>query len=96
MLPCLKSGIEPCSGDVCPAHLSKLTDACKGKKASPWFVSPLCHWHHTEQHRVGEVTFWRGIDNIYKLKEWQLKLYHAKDIFEAQRIVNEARKDLFL
>jgi hypothetical protein len=46
-------------------------------------------------HR-GEVTFWGGIDGVYKAIDWARKLYHAKDIFEAQRIVNEARKDLFL
>lgn len=94
-LPCFKSGDGKCQGDICPAHLSKTTDAAKGIKASDCFVVPLCWFHHNLQHIIGEVTFWDGIDNIYKLKEWCLKMYDARlDLFNLRRVYMQARNDL--
>jgi hypothetical protein len=41
------------------------------------------------------VTFWGGIDGVYKAIDWASKLYQAKsNIFKAQRVIMEARKDL--
>jgi hypothetical protein len=31
------------------------------KPADRWTL-PLCHACHMEQHAIGEVTFWRGLD----------------------------------
>lgn len=92
MLPCVCCGKSP----TIVAHLRKGTDGGTGLKPSPWFVLPMCDPCHKRQHE-GEVTFYGGIDKVYDAIDWALKLYRAKgDIFKAQRIVNKARKDLFL
>lgn len=92
MLPCVKCG----TGQSIVAHIRKGTDGGTGLKPSPWFVLPLCDDCHKEQHRVGEITFWGGIDGVYKAIDWALRLYESRDdIFKAQRVIVQARKDLF-
>lgn len=95
LLPCMKSGDGKCQGDVCAAHLSKSTDAGKGIKASDIYTVPLCWYHHNLQHAIGEVSFWGGMDNIYKLRGWCLEMYDQKhDIFALRRVYIQARNDL--
>lgn len=90
MLPCLKCG----RFDTEVSHIRKGTDGGTGLKPSPWFTMPLCHDCHMLSH-TGEVTFWGGIEGVYKAIDWARRLYDAKDIFEAQRLIVQARKDLF-
>lgn len=91
MLFCVKCG-SGANTEV--SHIRKGTDGGTGLKPSAWFVLPLCHSCHYCSHR-GEVTFFGGMEGVYKAIDWARKLYDAKDIFEAQRIVIRARKDLF-
>ena len=75
-LPCVKCGWASEA-----SHLRKGTDGAMGKKPSDCFVLPLCHEHHAESHRVGEVTFWKGKTEI--AKQYALLLYEVKGDFMA-------------
>lgn len=91
MLPCVKCGT---GSNIEVSHIRKGADGGTGLKPSPWFVLPLCGDCHKLSH-TGEVTFWGGIDGVYKAIDWALKLYQARnDIFKTQRVIMEARKDL--
>lgn len=91
LLPCVAGG----QGQTVAAHLRKFTDGGMGIKPSDCYVLPLSVEQHNRQHQVGELTFWGGEEGMKKAIDWARKLYDAKDIFEAQRIVIKARKDLF-
>lgn len=52
--PCLLCGATPSD----PAHIRYGSGAGVGMKPADWYAVPLCHAHHSEQHRIGEVTFW--------------------------------------
>lgn len=94
MLPCISCGR---SHGVVVAHIRKGTDGGTGLKPSPWFVVPLCDGCHNRQHSVGEITFWGSLDKVYEAIDWAMELYQSRDdIFKAQRVVSEARCDLFL
>ena len=94
MLSCVKCGT---GSNIVVAHIRKFTDGAIGLKPSPWFVLPLCDGCHKRQHQCGEVSFYGGIDGVYKAIDWANELYAARnDIFKAQRVVMKARKDLML
>jgi hypothetical protein len=77
------------------AHIRKFSNCGIARKPDDDRVLPLCNRCHHRQHSIGEVTFWGGIKGVYKAIDWARKLYDAEDIFEAQRIIVRARKDLF-
>lgn len=33
-----------------------------GQKPDDFRTVSLCQFHHSQQHRLGEVTFWKGFD----------------------------------
>jgi hypothetical protein len=41
------------------AHVRLGSGAGSGQKPDDWNTVSLCQFHHAEQHRVGEATFWR-------------------------------------
>lgn len=71
-LPCLRCLAPPRSQF---AHISKNTDACKGDKASDFHALPLCHSCHTEQHVIGEVSFYGGELGVWKAIDCGIALY---------------------
>jgi hypothetical protein len=56
---CLSCDADP-AGEA--AHLRIGTSAGTGLKPGDRWALPLCHACHMEQHAIGEVTFWRGLD----------------------------------
>ena len=44
------------------AHVRKGSGAGIGQKPDDWRCVSLCQFHHAMQHRVGEETFWQGMD----------------------------------
>jgi hypothetical protein len=44
------------------AHVRMGSGAGIGTKPDDWRTVSLCQFHHAQQHRVGEETFWRGFD----------------------------------
>lgn len=44
------------------AHVRFGSSAGISQKPDDWRTVSLCQTHHSEQHRVGEQTFWRGRD----------------------------------
>jgi len=91
MLTCVR-GIN-CMGDVVPAHIRKFSDGGTGIKPSDNLTVPLCVGCYDLMHK-GEVTFWGGVDGVYKAIDFAKSLYGV-DIFKANRLVMEARCDLF-
>ena len=89
MLICVRCGTNQ---GIEVSHLRKTCDGGMGKKPSMWFVLPLCHRCHAESHR-GEVTFWGGMEGVYRVKRLALDLYEAKDIFGRRRLIMEYRKE---
>lgn len=69
------------------AHLRNGTDAAMGRKASDWFTLSLCQDHHSEQHRIGEVSFAErhGIDMHALAAEFAAASPKAADIRLEQR-----------
>lgn len=59
-LPCAVCGLVPSEA----AHIRSGTDGGIGMKPGDRFTLPLCHFHHLEQHSVGERSFYAdlGID----------------------------------
>ena len=52
-----------CSGrPIEVAHVRKGSGAGIGQKPDDWRAVSLCQFHHAMQHRVGEDTFWKGMD----------------------------------
>lgn len=43
------------------AHVRNGSGAGIGQKPDDWRTVSLCAFHHAQQHRVGERTFWKGI-----------------------------------
>lgn len=43
------------------AHVRMGSGAGIGQKPDDWNVVSLCRYHHAEQHRLGEWTFWKHI-----------------------------------
>lgn len=39
------------------AHIRSGSDAGTGRKPSDWYTVSMCQEHHSEQHRIGEVSF---------------------------------------
>jgi hypothetical protein len=55
--------IEGCAGrPIEVAHVRLGSGAGVGQKPDDWRGVSLCQEHHTRQHNIGEVTFWRGLD----------------------------------
>jgi hypothetical protein len=44
------------------AHVRLGSGVGISQKPDDWRTVSLCQFHHSQQHRVGEQTFWRGID----------------------------------
>lgn len=42
------------------AHVRNGSGAGMGEKPSDHFAVPLCRDHHSQQHTIGEVTFWQN------------------------------------
>ncbi len=67
-LPCIRCGCSPSQA----AHIRKGTDGGISLKPSDNFTVPLCHKHHQEQHKLGEVSFHFDMDMVIGLSS---KLY---------------------
>ena len=48
---------DQCEGKVEAAHVRIGTDGGMGVKPSDIYTIPLCHFHHDQQHRLGERSF---------------------------------------
>lgn len=48
---------DQCEGKVEAAHVRIGTDGGMGVKPSDTYAIPLCHFHHDQQHRLGERSF---------------------------------------
>jgi hypothetical protein len=55
-----------------------------GQKPDDWRVVPLCREHHTQQHTVGEQTFWNGVDIEALIEAFCKASPKAREIKEAQ------------
>ncbi len=60
-LPCciMKDGLN-CNGTPVCAHHLTIIKGSRGisQKAGDCYCVPLCHFHHTTLHNVGEKSFW--------------------------------------
>lgn len=61
-LPCTLCGAESVA-----AHIRIGGKGGTGIKPHDSHTVPLCHNHHSEQHRVGERTFWRDVQKAINL-----------------------------
>lgn len=48
---------DQCQGGIEAAHVRLGTDGGMAVKPSDNYVIPLCHYHHDQQHRLGEKSF---------------------------------------
>lgn len=48
-------------GPIEAAHIRIGSGVGVGQKPDDWRAVSLCRYHHSEQHRLGERTFWREI-----------------------------------
>jgi hypothetical protein len=48
---------DGCEGRIEAAHIRIGTDGGMGVKPSDNYTVPLCHWHHAQQHTLGERSF---------------------------------------
>jgi len=46
-----------CEGRIQAAHVRRGTDGGTSMKPSDIWVIPLCSFHHSEQHTLGEISF---------------------------------------
>lgn len=54
--------VQGCDGrPIEVAHVRNGSGAGVGQKPDDWRAVSLCRFHHGEQHRIGETTFWRKI-----------------------------------
>ena len=91
-LPCVVCGSSPCDA----AHV-RMSSAAHGKRPSgmgskpddSWTV-PLCHEHHMEQHRIGELTFWFEV-GISPFRLASLLYQVSPDIAAMRRIIGTIR-----
>lgn len=77
------------------AHIRKFADGGVALKPSPWFCVPICGICHRFQHNRGEVTFWGGEEKIMKAIEYARKLYVNRGEEGCEKIVPEARREIF-
>lgn len=56
-MDCIVCQKTPCD----PAHIRVGTNGGMGMKPGDDYVIPLCHECHSEQHRIGEKTFWTRV-----------------------------------
>lgn len=89
-LICVKCGT---SQNIQAAHIRANSDGGIGIKPSDDRCLPMCHDCHSKQHRVGEVTFWGGVDDVFKAIELAKSIY-GKDLFEAKKLLMEVRCEL--
>lgn len=73
---CLLCGATPCD----PAHVRDGLGGGMGMKPSDDLVVPLCHPHHAEQHRVGEVPFWLRAVQVQPLLLMKFIKHYAKGL----------------
>jgi hypothetical protein len=79
-----------CARDGCQgmpiecAHVRNGSGAGMGQKPDDWRVVPLCREHHSEQHTVGEQTFWKGVDIEALIEAFCKASPKAREIKEAQ------------
>jgi hypothetical protein len=67
------------------AHMFRLgSGAGMGQKPDDWRVVPLCREHHSQQHTVGEQTFWKGVDIEALIEAFCKASPKAREIKEAQ------------
>lgn len=45
--------------NIDPAHIRSAANSGTGLKPPDWFLVPMCHWHHVEQHQHGQPAFER-------------------------------------
>lgn len=66
--PCAVAN-DDCDGRMEAAHVRIGTGGGMGVKPSDWFCLPMCEYHHSQQHRVGEASFARmhGIKSMVDL-----------------------------
>ena len=57
------------------AHIRKGTNGGTGLKPTVNFLIPLCHKHHSEQHAIGEISFWGGMEGVERAIELANALY---------------------
>jgi len=54
--------VQGCDGrPIEVAHVRLGSGAGTGQKPDDWNTVSLCQHHHTEQHRIGERTFWQRV-----------------------------------
>lgn len=54
--------VKGCDGrPIEVAHIRLGSGAGAGQKPDDWRSVSLCRYHHAEQHRIGEATFWRKV-----------------------------------
>jgi hypothetical protein len=54
--------VQGCDGrPIEVAHVRNGSGAGVGQKPDDWRAVSLCRFHHGEQHRIGERTFWQKI-----------------------------------
>ncbi len=84
--PCLSCDVDP-AGVAAHVRMTRVGKPITGAGIKPgdhWTL-PLCQMCHTDQHKVGEVEFWRALD-IDALVACQ-RLYAASPDIEAMRAV---------
>lgn len=67
------------------AHVRLGSGAGIGQKPDDWRTVSLCRDCHAEQHRVGEETFWRGVDVEALITAFNAASPRAAQIRDAQR-----------
>ena len=92
-LECACAKTLTCCGEIEAAHVRTGTDGGASVKPSDFWTIPLCHYHHAQQHRIGELAFekqyaiemkaiasglWRR-DTTYRLK-------YERDHAEQERV----------
>lgn len=70
------------------AHVRLGSGAGIGQKPDDWNAVSLCQHHHTEQHRIGEATFWKKVawrDPAELIAEFIKASPRRREIEEAMR-----------
>jgi len=52
------------------AHVRLGSGAGVGQKPDDFLTVSLCQFHHAQQHRVGEQTFWKGFPIVDLIEEF--------------------------
>jgi hypothetical protein len=81
--------VPGCSGrPIEVAHVRTGNGAGMAQKPDDWNTVSLCRFHHAEQHRLGEGTFWRQIaclDVLDLLDEFRKASPKRHEIEQVQR-----------